>query len=139
MSRTAEKQCTEQDCKPCKTAKEMGMTNEYHCAGFCQDLWRCQNCAHAKTDVEKFLCNTYCSGGTLHSCLTKCVADMQLCKTCKCNICDCSFEGSTSEICNDKTKQCLCKHRFITGSRCDTCKPNFINFPTCHCKFRFSN
>ena len=44
--------------------------------------------------------------------------------------CNCAKEGSTSEYCDQNTGQCTCKDNF-EGLKCDKCKPNHFNFPTC--------
>ena len=136
LSRTAKKQCSEQDCITCKTAKEIGVTDPSHCGGVCT---KCQYCAHAKTDLDKYLCNTYCKDGSggysQSSCFTKCQAGAKVCLSCECDKCNCNMEGSTSEICNEETKHCYCKTRYITGWKCDTCHPGFMEFPKCNCMF----
>ena len=44
--------------------------------------------------------------------------------------CNCDPQGTTEEICNDYSGECICKEGF-GGARCDQCKPGYFNFPNC--------
>lgn len=45
-------------------------------------------------------------------------------------VCDCDSSGTSEEICNKTTGQCLCKENFMFP-RCDRCAPGYYNYPTC--------
>ena len=40
----------------------------------------------------------------------------------QCDPCDCSENGSTSEICDPTNGQCPCKHENILGRKCNQCR-----------------
>jgi len=48
--------------------------------------------------------------------------------------CDCSDRGTTSQVCNEETGECLCDDSF-TGPRCDRCATGFYRFPQCRRTF----
>lgn len=45
-------------------------------------------------------------------------------------VCDCDSSGTSEEICNKTTGQCLCKENFMFP-RCDRCAPGYYNYPMC--------
>jgi len=44
--------------------------------------------------------------------------------------CDCNDRGTTSQVCDAETSECLCEGSF-TGPRCDRCATGFYRFPRC--------
>lgn len=53
-----------------------------------------------------------------------------------CLACDCESPGSSSDVCDAETGQCVCDHNF-GGRTCERCEHGFFNFPTCSCKYSF--
>ena len=48
----------------------------------------------------------------------------------QCQPCDCSNEGSNSEVCNSENGQCPCKEN-VLGRVCNYCKSGFFGYPNC--------
>ena len=47
-----------------------------------------------------------------------------------CNPCECSEEGSSSDICDVKNGQCPCKYNY-GGRQCSQCSSGYFNYPVC--------
>jgi hypothetical protein len=47
--------------------------------------------------------------------------------------CDCSEQGSLSNVCDVEAGQCSCKSNY-GGRTCDICGNGYYNYPQCLCK-----
>ena len=86
MVANAKKQCSEQDCKTCLTAKEMGATDPTFCDGVCKNCKNCENAGDHK--LHNYLCNTYCKNEygefTDAFCPFTCKQVVEKCSSCEC-------------------------------------------------------